>query len=134
MQKKWHTVQKLRVISNKCPKTFDSFFSLYGIVTYKKTLKYWNWTDSFWVAFLEGISYFWIWLLSKLEYQFKLRENHLEKIKIQRKKADIRKEKGDIIKKIVELEIKLVNYKTELQKLTNETKIDTLQNLMEKLA
>ena len=68
------------------------------------------------------------------ESQFKLRENHLEKIKIQRKKADIRKEKGDIIKKIVELEIKLVNYKTELQKLTNETEIDTLQNLMEKLA
>ena len=68
------------------------------------------------------------------ESQFKLRENHLEKIKIQSKKADIRKEKGDIIKKIVELEIKLVNYKTELQKLTNETKIDTLQNLMEKLA
>ena len=34
-----HTVQKLRVISNKCPKTFDSFFSLYGIGTYIKTLK-----------------------------------------------------------------------------------------------
>ena len=34
-----HTVQKLRVISNKCPKTFDSFFSLYGIGTYIKTLR-----------------------------------------------------------------------------------------------
>ena len=34
-----HTVQKLRVISNKCPKTFDSFFSLYGIGTYIKALK-----------------------------------------------------------------------------------------------
>ena len=34
-----HTVQKLRVISDKCPKAFDSFFSLYGIGTYIKTLK-----------------------------------------------------------------------------------------------
>ena len=34
-----HTVQKLRVISNKCPKTFDSFFSLHGIGTYIKTLR-----------------------------------------------------------------------------------------------
>ena len=33
-----HTVQKLRVISNKCPKTFNSFFSLHGIGTYIKTL------------------------------------------------------------------------------------------------
>ena len=34
-----HTVQKLRVISNKCPRTFDSCFSLYGIGTSIKTLK-----------------------------------------------------------------------------------------------
>ena len=34
-----HTVQKLRVISNKCPRTSDSCFSLYGIGTSIKTLK-----------------------------------------------------------------------------------------------
>ena len=30
----YHTVQKLRVINNKCPKTFDSFFSLNGIAAF----------------------------------------------------------------------------------------------------
>ena len=38
-EKNYHTVQKIMVISNKCPRTFDSFFSLYVIYAYMKTLK-----------------------------------------------------------------------------------------------
>ena len=34
-----HTVQKIMVIGNKRPRTFDSFFSLYVIYSYIKSLK-----------------------------------------------------------------------------------------------
>ena len=34
-----HTVQKLRVISNKPPSTFDSCLSIYGIDSYIKSIK-----------------------------------------------------------------------------------------------
>ena len=46
-----HPVQKLIVISNKFPRTFDSIFLSYVIDAYWKCLKKWNWTDSFWVEF-----------------------------------------------------------------------------------
>ena len=39
-----HTVQKLRVISNKSPRTFNSCLSLYVIDSYIKSLEWWNWT------------------------------------------------------------------------------------------
>merc|ERR1719186_45729 len=48
--------------------------------------------------------------------QIKLKQNYIENIRIQRIKTDLRKARTDTIKNIVEMEIKIVNYKTELKK------------------
>ena len=52
-----HTVQKLIVISNKFPRTFDSILLSYVIDAYWKCLKKWHWTNSFWVEF-------WVFLMN----------------------------------------------------------------------
>ena len=67
-----HTVQKLIVISNKFPRTFDSILLSYVIDAYWKCLKKWNWTNSFWVEF-------WGFLMNNTWFFAKLKEKRKKK-------------------------------------------------------
>ena len=67
LKSRGHTVQKIIVISNKFPRTFDSIFLSYVIDAYWKCLKKWNWMNSFWVEF-------WVFLMNDTWFFARLKE------------------------------------------------------------